>query len=318
MQQPPLVSIIIPTYNRAHLIGETLDSVLAQTYQNWECIVVDDGSTDDTDKVMAFYCEKDSRIQYHHRPQDRLSGGNAARNYGFEMSKGEYVNWFDDDDIMCNNKLHSQVEVLNHCNYNFSICQVLVFEGGVNNILGLRHEHIISEHPLLDFIKGEIVFLTPSLIIKKSFLIKNNLRFSEDLKAAQEWEFFTRILFYSPEYHITNESLVKIRKHNQSISFNDDNNLRNWHYYLAREKLFLFLSDKVVRHDQEINDFLSFYFKSRLKKYLFEKKVKESWTIFNNTIVFLYSSPKVFTLKLYIHFVLLTGRGYNFYNRIIY
>src|SRR5690606_30981203 len=96
----PLVSIIIPTFNRAHLIGETLDSVIAQTYQNWECIVVDDGSTDDTAKVMEAYTAKDSRIQYHHRPPEHKPGGNGARNYGFKMSRGEYVNWFDSDDIM--------------------------------------------------------------------------------------------------------------------------------------------------------------------------------------------------------------------------
>ena len=60
--QPPLVSIIIPTYNRAHLIGETLDSVLVQTYTHWECIVVDDGSTDGTDALLATYCKKDSRF----------------------------------------------------------------------------------------------------------------------------------------------------------------------------------------------------------------------------------------------------------------
>src|SRR5690554_6998972 len=111
--QNPLVSIIIPTYNRAHLIGETLDSVLAQTYQNWECIVVDDGSTDNTDEVMAEYMAKDSRFQYHHRPEDRLPGGNAARNYGFEVSKGEYIQWFDSDDIMLQNFILDKVKVLN-------------------------------------------------------------------------------------------------------------------------------------------------------------------------------------------------------------
>lgn len=86
--EQPLVSIIIPTYNRAHLIGETLDSVLAQIYTNWECIVVDDGSTDSTAELLAFYVEKDSRFQYHHRPKDRLKGANACRNYGFELSRG--------------------------------------------------------------------------------------------------------------------------------------------------------------------------------------------------------------------------------------
>jgi glycosyltransferase involved in cell wall biosynthesis len=91
MNIQPLVSIIIPTYNRAHLIGETLDSVLAQTYQNWECIIVDDDSTDKTDEVVGAYVEKDSRFKYYHRPDEHLPGGNGARNYGFKMSTGEYV-----------------------------------------------------------------------------------------------------------------------------------------------------------------------------------------------------------------------------------
>ena len=62
MKTNPLVSIIIPTYNRAQLIGETLDSILEQSYVNWECIVIDDGSTDSTDIVMARYCVKDTRF----------------------------------------------------------------------------------------------------------------------------------------------------------------------------------------------------------------------------------------------------------------
>ena len=95
----PLVSIIIPTYNRAHFIGETLESVIAQTYENWECIVVDDGSTDYTDELMEYYCKKDTRIQYHHRPDIKPRGANACRNYGFGVSKGEYINWFDSDDL---------------------------------------------------------------------------------------------------------------------------------------------------------------------------------------------------------------------------
>ena len=96
----PLVSIIIPTFNRSQLICETLDSVLAQTYENWECIIVDDGSTDDTKTVVSEYVKKDSRFQFHHRPINRPKGGNAARNFGYENSKGEYINWIDDDDIM--------------------------------------------------------------------------------------------------------------------------------------------------------------------------------------------------------------------------
>lgn len=95
----PLTSIIIPTYNRAHVIGETLDSINAQTYENWECIIVDDGSTDDTNIIVKKYLEKDNRFQFHHRPDNRLKGANACRNFGIENSKGEYIMFLDSDDI---------------------------------------------------------------------------------------------------------------------------------------------------------------------------------------------------------------------------
>ncbi|EGV44322.1 glycosyltransferase family 2 protein [Bizionia argentinensis JUB59] len=308
----PLVSIIIPTYNRAHLIGETLDSVLAQTYTNWECIVVDDGSTDETDALMKTYCDKDARFQYHHRPIDRLSGGNAARNYGFELSKGAYVNWFDSDDIMCENKLQSQLDALITSDYNFSVCQTLVFEREITNILGLRHEHIVSKQPLLDFIKGNIVFLTPSVLFKRVFLIKNNLSFDEDLKAAQDWEYFAKVLFYNQEYHTTDEPLVKIRRHFTSISHNKNNELRIWHYYLAREKLFLFLKGKELKDKNEILVYFSRFFRDKLKYYVFKGKNKESWLICYNTIKYFYTMSGYLKLKLYIKLVLITGKGYKY------
>src|SRR5690554_2207297 len=123
MQEQPLVSIIIPTFNRAHLIGETLDSVIAQTYQNWECIVVDDGSTDHTAEIMANYLAKDSRFQYHHRPKNRPAGGNAARNFGFGVSKGEYINWLDSDDLFLPDKLSVQMEYMLHHKVEVHVCQ---------------------------------------------------------------------------------------------------------------------------------------------------------------------------------------------------
>ena len=77
-----LVSIIIPTFNRANLISYTLDSVLNQDYTSWECLVVDDGSTDKTQEVVLGYIQKDSRIKLLHRPNDWIKGANSCRNYG--------------------------------------------------------------------------------------------------------------------------------------------------------------------------------------------------------------------------------------------
>ena len=87
-----MISVITPTYNRADLISETIKSIINQSYKDWELILVDDGSTDNTLEVVETYL-KDERISLYHRPQERPAGGNAARNYGFELSKGNYVKW---------------------------------------------------------------------------------------------------------------------------------------------------------------------------------------------------------------------------------
>ena len=91
----PLISIIMPSYNQGSYLSEALDSVLAQTYANWECIIVDDGSKDNTPEVAKEYCEKDSRIKYIYQEN---SGVSAARNNGIAYSKGEYILPLDGDD----------------------------------------------------------------------------------------------------------------------------------------------------------------------------------------------------------------------------
>lgn len=214
-----LVSIIIPTYNRAHLIGETLDSVLAQTYTNWECIVVDDGSEDNTDDVVTAYVKNDARFQYHQRPKDRPKGANACRNYGFELSKGKYINWFDSDDLMLPNKLMLQVDQLMTSDLVMSVCQTTVFENHKKNILGLRNEKIHSKDFFNDFVTNDIKWLTQAPIIKRDFIIEKSIVFDEQLMQSQERDFFIKILNVIDDYLVCEEALVLFRKHGESISY---------------------------------------------------------------------------------------------------
>lgn len=104
-----LVSVIIPTWNRAGIIHSTIESVLRQTYTNWEIIVVDDGSSDNTDEVIAAYVERDSRMRYVYQPN---AGVGMARNLGIAMSKGNYLAFLDSDDIWEEWKLELQVACL--------------------------------------------------------------------------------------------------------------------------------------------------------------------------------------------------------------
>lgn len=234
----PLVSIIIPIYNRSLLIGETLDSILIQSYPHWECLVIDDGSTDHTEDVVRNYCEKDERFQFYKRPQDRPKGGNACRNYGLEICKGDYVNWFDSDDLMHPDKLKLQVMVLEHSDAPFSVCQSLVFEDQIENTIGLRSETLISNHVFDDFLKKRIIWLTQAPLFKKSIFKDNHFRFDETLQAGQEWELFTRLLFDYKNYHVIEQPLVYIRRHSDSISGKEISSHQTWNYFLARLKIY--------------------------------------------------------------------------------
>lgn len=210
----PLVSIIIPTFNRAHLIGETLDSVLAQTYTNWECIVVDDGSTDNTDELLVSYCNKDKRFQYHHRPKDRLPGGNAARNYGFELSKGEYIQWFDSDDLMLPDFLKNKVVVLTN-ELDLVICSGYKVNQYLNNKKTIKLNE--SADLFREYVLWKLQILTPSILFRKSFLIDKDL-FCSKIYRGQETEFFSRLFFLLPQrnYKIINSPLFLYRQHHKS------------------------------------------------------------------------------------------------------
>jgi glycosyltransferase involved in cell wall biosynthesis len=215
MNSQPLVSIIIPAYNRAHLIGETLDSVLAQTYTNWECIVVDDGSSDNTDEVVGAYVNKDTRFKYYHRPEKHLRGGNGARNYGFNMSQGEYIQWFDSDDLMLKHKLE------------FSIQTALQQEADV-----VFKKHNPKEKPyslstkfdlsklnvdsfFVNYMLGEYPVITNDVFIRRSII---NINFDEHLRKAQEFDFFSRLFQQKLTYYFTLEITHYKRQLENSIS----------------------------------------------------------------------------------------------------
>jgi len=101
----PTFSIIIPVYNREYIVIETLESVLNQTFTSWECIVVDDGSTDATIKVVEKFCSNHSRFKIIKRKSSRKKGPSSCRNIGYEHSIGEWILWLDSDDTLVNNAL---------------------------------------------------------------------------------------------------------------------------------------------------------------------------------------------------------------------
>ena len=103
----PTFSIIIPTYNRVTVIAHSLNSILAQTFQDWECLVVDDSSTDNTREIVQKYCNSDSRFRYILNKEKK--GANGARNTGIKQAKGRYVSFLDSDDSWHSDMLEQQL-----------------------------------------------------------------------------------------------------------------------------------------------------------------------------------------------------------------
>src|SRR5690606_783459 len=95
----PIVSIIMPVYNREDIVSESLESILNLNYKNWECIIVDDHSSDETLKTVNTYLNRDSRFKVFSRPETKAKGANSCRNFGLTKAQGVYIHWFDSDDL---------------------------------------------------------------------------------------------------------------------------------------------------------------------------------------------------------------------------
>lgn len=113
-----LVSIITPTYNCGKFIGETIESVQNQTYQNWEMIIIDDQSTDNTKETVSRYSDKDHRIKYYLLEEN--SGAAVARTKAMELASGKYMAFLDSDDLWDSSKLIKQISFMKNNNYSFT------------------------------------------------------------------------------------------------------------------------------------------------------------------------------------------------------
>lgn len=276
----PLVSVIIPAYNRANLIRETLDSVFAQTYENWECIVVDDGSTDDSSKVIEHYVNKDARFQYHHRPVDRPKGANTCRNYGFELSKGVYIMFLDSDDICEKYCLLERVFIVTQkpdIDLLIRDTAVLLDDVKQNYTINKDPKNRTRNSYLEMFLEYEIPWTIMGVLYKRTILEK--CKFNECLKRFQDVSFGITILLKNEDLKIHRDSKIdnyyrvdsnKIFNNEfVSVVLNSLLDFYNIHTDLLKHKKFKFYFKKF--NYKMINEFVIPHF---------EKNKKESNNIF--------------------------------------
>ena len=253
------VSIIIPNFNRAHLIGETLDSIIGQTYLNWECIIVDDHSTDHSLEVIQKYVDKDARFTLASRPDDRSKGANACRNYGFELSAGDYINWFDSDDLMTPNHIQLLVaELLNH-KVDFAVGDSQNFiEGKGFTDKPYQFDRETAQITARDFGMQRIGWITDDFLAKKQVLTTTH--FNENFRTAgDEYNYFTQLLHKNNNGVFVNSILTHRRVHDDALTSTKALTKLQENKNVAEIKFFTFLDIEEFQANDLICWFLSGY-----------------------------------------------------------
>ena len=222
----PKIFILLATYNRAHLISETLDSIKNQTYTNWECIIVDDYSQDETASVVKQYLEKDIRFSYYYKNAKYKKGLSGSRNYGIDIvfeRNGEFIQFFDDDDIMHPQKLELQIDPLIKNNeLDLTICCYRKFHSKNTIEFDLKKAYdgscrIQTTDLLKSFFVNEIDINSPGPLWRSQILHK--YRFNEELHYAEERDFYLRIfLNENINFQPIEKVLFWYRKHPEAIT----------------------------------------------------------------------------------------------------
>lgn len=228
-----LISVIIPCYNQAIFLEETLDSIFNQTYQNWECIIVNDGSTDNTSDLGTKWVNKDSRFIYLENENRGLSN---ARNSGLDISKGDFIQFLDADDIITNDKIKLSLDCfLKDSTTDIVISNFNLFYKSGQNLLppycSLKQELFTFNNVLF---KWEQVFTIPIHCgIFKSSLF-NDFRFPEELKAKEDWVMWVYVFKIGCKAGFINKSMAHYRLHDESMTktTNMKQDLLNAYLYL--------------------------------------------------------------------------------------
>lgn len=213
----PKVSIIMATYNRAEYILESIQSIQSQTFQDWECLIIDDGGTDATRDVLEPVLNKDPRFKYFTRTSDYQKGLPGSRNYGLDLAKGDYIIFFDDDDIA--HPQNIELCVFELSNKDISFCRYIrdVFTGDFVYEYEYSKDYssfYIDQNDIESILKNELLFNSCAVMWKKECF--EILRFEENLMYAEEWELYSRIISKGVKGISISKSLFYGRKHPDS------------------------------------------------------------------------------------------------------
>lgn len=237
MKEEQLVSIIVPVYNSEKFINDTIQTVKEQMYKNWELLLVNDCSTDNSENIIEKYIKEDNRIKLINL--EKNSGAAIARNTGIESSRGKYVAFLDSDDLWKKEKLSKQIKFMEENNYDFTFTG---YEFADEN--GNRLEKIVNIPKQLNYkqaLKNTTIFTSTVIFnvenLGKKLISMPNVRRGQD--TATWWKVLkTGVIAYG-----LNETLSLYRRSSNTLSSNKIKALkRTWNLYRNVEKLSFFTS----------------------------------------------------------------------------
>jgi len=221
----PKITIITPTYNSSKFIRRTIDSVLAQTYTDWEFLLIDDHSTDNTLEIISEYAKKDHRIKILKTPKN--SGGPALpKNIGIENAAGEYVAFLDHDDQWLEQKLEKQLKFFTESGNNklgVVACYVNIRDSITGNIIS-KYRNLHKKDASTAMIQDNFI-VTSSCLMTKLDILKEVGLFDVVFKVSDDWDMWLRILEANYEFDFIPEYLINYFKHLKNLSNNTETEL---------------------------------------------------------------------------------------------
>ncbi|WP_316796706.1 glycosyltransferase family A protein [Pedobacter agri] len=239
-----LVSIIIPVYNAEKYLSETIESAMNQTWKNIEIIIVDDGSTDDSLRIARDF--ENSFIKVYHQPN---KGASSARNYGFKISKGDYIQYLDADDLLSNDKIENQLNTLKNFEDHISITKTVYFKKKINiNDSSVNREWFNNNHnEPVDFLKrlyanDDIISKSGGMVTLHSWLTPRTVLtkagdWNEGLTVDDDGEYFCRVILASQGIRYSENGINFYRKYDTDKSLSSTISLNAYQSVLNALKI---------------------------------------------------------------------------------
>lgn len=238
-----MVSVIIPVFNRFHLVEEMVNSILIQTYRDWELLLVDDSSTDGTYEKLLLFALKDSRIRVLQTPSDK-KGAPASRNYGFSKAKGDLIIFFDSDDVITPFCLEQRVDYMNsHSNVDAGVFPARHFKKSILEPDGLLNGVPIFEDDLKEFLGANLPFIVWNVIFRRERLVEKNISWDEQLLSLQDADFNIQCIINGLRI-----SYAKDAKIDYYARSENNNSISASIYNVSRFDSHLYFVDKMFRN----------------------------------------------------------------------